>query len=87
MACLVCLAAQQFCTRGHIAPLIRTADLQGYIVLVIEFVEIVALHDLVGELGVGNPCFNPLFDRFLAHHVVDGEVFSNITQEVDKANP
>ena len=86
MASLVSLAAQEFCTCCHITPLVRTTDLQGYAVSFIEDVEVVSLHDLVGEFCIGNPCLNPALDGIFTHHVVDSEVFTDIAQEVDKAD-
>ena len=86
MASLVSLAAQEFCTCCHIAPLVRTTDLQGYTMILIEDIEVISLHDLVGEFCIGNPCLNPALDRILTHHVVDSEVFADIAQEIDKAD-
>ena len=86
MASLVSLAAQEFCTCCHVAPLVRTTDLQGYTVILIEDIEVISLHDLVGEFCIGNPCLNPALDRIFTHHVVDSEVFADIAQEVDKAD-
>ena len=86
MASLVSLAAQEFCTCCHIAPLVRTTDLQGYTMVLIEDIEVISLHDLVGEFCIGNPCLNPALDRIFTHHVVDSEVFADIAQKVDKAD-
>ena len=86
MASLVSLAAQELCTCCHIAPLVRTTDLQGYAVVLIEDIEVISLHDLVGEFCIGNPCLNPALDGIFTHHVVDSKVFADITQEVDKAD-
>ena len=54
--------------------------------LLVKDVEVISLHDLVSELSVRNPCFNPFLYRLLAHHVVDSEVFSDITEEVNEAD-
>ena len=86
MASLVSLAAQEFCTCCHIAPLVRTTDLQGYAMVLIEDIKVISLHDLVGEFCIGNPCLNPALDGIFTHHVVDSEVFTDIAQEVDKAD-
>ena len=86
MTSLVSLSTQQFGTSCHISPLVRTTDLQGNIVVLVQNKEVVALHDLVGKFSVRNPCFNPLFHRFLAHHVVDSKVFSDVAKEVNEAD-
>ena len=86
MTNLVGLAAQELCTSCHIAPLVGTTDLQGHAVVLIEDVEVISLHDLVGEFCIGNPCLNPALDGIFTHHVVDSKVFADITQEVDKAD-
>ena len=86
MASLVSLAAQEFCTCCHVAPLVRTTDLQGYTVILIEDIEVISLHDLVGEFCIGNPCLNPALYGIFTHHVVDSEVFTNIAQKIDKAD-
>ena len=86
MACLVSLTTKQFSTSCHISPLVRTTDLKRYVVVLVKNEEVVPLHDLVSELSVRNSCFDPFFHRLLAHHVVDSEVFSNITEEVNEAD-
>ena len=86
MASLVSLTTKQFSTSCHISPLVRTTDLKSDIVVLVKNEEVVPLHDLVSELSVRNPCFNPFFHRLLTHHVVDSEVFSDITEEVNEAD-
>ena len=54
--------------------------------LLVKDEKVVPLHDLVGKFCVRNPCFNPFFNRLLAHHVVDSEVFSDITEEINEAD-
>ena len=86
MTRLVCFTAHQLSTRCHVPPLIRSTDLKGYIVFLVEDVEVVALHDLIGKLCVRNPCLNPFLHRFLTHHSIDCKVFADIPKEVNKAN-
>ncbi len=54
--------------------------------LLVKDVEVIPLHDLVGKLCVRNPCLDPFFHRLLTHHVVDSEVFSDISEEVNEAD-
>ena len=86
MTSFICLTTHQLSTRCHVSPLVRSTDLKGYIVFLVEDVEVVALHDLVGKLCVRNSCLNPFFNRFFTHHSIDCKVFSDIAKEVNKAN-
>ena len=86
MTSLVSLTTKQFGTSCHISPLVRTTDLQSNIVVLVKDIEVVPLHDLVGKLSVRNPCLDPFLHRFLTHHVVDSEVFSDVTEEVNEAD-
>ena len=86
MTSFICFTTHQLSTSCHVSPLVRSTDLKGYIVFLVEDVEVIALHNLVGKLCVRNPCLNPFFNRFFTHHSIDRKVFSDITKEVNKAN-
>ncbi len=79
-------AADQLRSRGHIAPLVVAAQLQTHAVGTVEVKEIVALEELIGELGEGKAvarrAVEPLLHALLGHHVVDGDVFSHLADEI-----
>ena len=44
-------AANQFSTRGHVTPLVVASKLQTHAIFLILIEEVVALQELIGELG------------------------------------
>ena len=86
MSRFICFTTQELSTCCHVTPLVRTTNLEGYAVLIVEFIEIVTLHDLVGKLSVRDTCFDTFLNRFLTHHVVNREVFTYVTQEINEAD-
>ena len=81
-------AANEFRTCGDVTPLICTTQLELAVLVLVEVVEIVALQELVGELREAQTitCLTveALLYRLLRHHVVDGDVFTNITYESEE---
>ncbi len=73
---------------GDVAPLVGAAHLQAHALLAVEVQEVIALQQLVGELGEGHPftglAAQSLLHRVFRHHVVDGEVLADVADEVEK---
>ncbi len=64
---LLVLATRQIDTRGDVAPLIGTADLQLHLVAVVQLGEIEALQQVIGKLGEGDAgvvAIQALLNRF-----------------------
>ena len=79
-------AASQVGAGDDIAPLVGTADLQHAAVALVEFGEVVALQQAVGELGVGNALVfagQALLYGFLLDHGVDREMLADVAQEFE----
>ena len=74
---------------GDVAPLVGAAHLQAHALLAVEVQEVVALQQLVGELGEGHPftglAAQALLHGVFRHHVVDGEVLADVADEVEEA--
>ena len=81
-------AAHEFGSGGDVAPLVATAHLQHAIVMFVQVVEIVALDELVGELGkrhtVAGFTTQTLLDRVLGHHIIHGNSLAYFTRKVDE---
>ena len=81
-------AADQLRAGGDIAPLVGAAELQVHVAVLVEPEEIVALQQLVGELGEAHAlariAAEALLHRILAHHIVDRDKLSDIAGEVDE---
>ncbi len=73
--------------RDQVAPLVDATGLQGAAVLAVQVQVVHRLQDLVAELGVGDPLLagQPGSHRVLADHLVDPEVLTHVTQEVQRA--
>ena len=84
----VCGAADELGASGDVAPLVGAAELEFAAVVLVEVEEVVALHELVGELGEGHAFTafggQSFFDGVLGHHVVDGDVLAYVADEVDE---
>ena len=78
-------ATDEVDARGEVAPLVGAAGLQGAAVAAVELEVVVALEDLVRELGEGDAGFavEARGDGFLREHPVDREVLADVAEEVD----
>ena len=75
----------QFNTGDDVGPLVVTAHLQGAVVSLVQFVEVVTLHDHVVEFQEGQTSFffHSCFEAVCSQHSVYREVYAYITQEFD----
>ena len=71
-----------------VAPLVGAAHLQLDVVVLAEVPEVVGLEQHVAELGVGDPvlALHAVPDRVLGHHLVDGHVLADVTEEVEHSD-
>ena len=80
--------AHQLDTGGDVTPLIRTSHLHQAVLMLIQIDEIVALEELVGELGEGHTlrelAVETFLDGVLRHHIIDGDEFADIAREINK---
>ena len=81
-------AADELCTGGHVAPLVVAAKLQAHTIVLILIKEVVALEQLIGELSEGQTVAGLAVETFLhavlGHHIVDGDVLSDVAHEVEE---
>ena len=73
---------------SYVAPLVGAADLERASVVVEEMKEIVALQNLVAELGEGKRALaslQALLDALLREHLGNAEVYRYVAQELDRA--
>jgi len=77
------VAANEFGTRGDVAPLVGTAHLQAAAVGFVEALEVVGLQQLVTELGEGETRLQAVFDGVFGEHVAHRQGFTDGTQEVE----
>ncbi len=71
-------------TGRDVPPLVRTANLQGDAMQFIQAGEVIALQQVIGEFGKRDALIvtvKTLLHRFFVDHLVDGEMFADITQE------
>ena len=81
------LAADELRAGGDVAPLVGAAQLDFAVHRLVEVQEVVALHELVGELGERHAvtlAVEALLDRILGHHVVDGDALADVADEVQE---
>ena len=75
-------------TRGNVTPLVVTAQLQLTVLMLVEVEEVVALQQLVGELGerqtVASRTVQALLNAILGHHIVHGDVLTHLTGKVEE---
>ena len=73
----------QFYTGDDVGPLVVAAHLQGAVVSLVQFVEVITLHDHVVEFQEGQTSFffHSCFEAVCSQHSVYGEVYADITQE------
>ena len=83
-----CLTADKFGAGGYVAPLVAASELQLAVFLSVEVKEVVALKELVSELreaqAVACLAVETLLHAVLGHHVVDGDMFSDLAREVEE---
>ena len=79
---LVQLAPDQFTAAEHVAPLIVAAELQIAAIMLEQIVEVIALHDHVVELKEAEPLLHALLIALRAQHIVDGEMGTNLPQQL-----
>ena len=77
---------EQFYAVGDVAPLVSTADLELYVVFVIEHLEVDGLEDLVGEFGEGDPRFQTGCHHFLSQHGIDIEELAVVPEKFEEGN-
>ena len=82
MCILAKLTADQFCTAEHIAPLVVTAELHIAIVLLVQMIEIIGLHDHVIKFQEAESLLHTLLVAFCAEHIVYREACSNIPKKL-----
>ena len=78
----------KFGTSSHVTPLVITTQLQLNTVLLILIEEVVTLQKLIGKLGkaksIASLTIQTLLHTILSHHIVDGNMLTNQTSEVEE---
>ena len=77
------LLADQLRAAEHIRPLVVAAELHVAAVILIELVEIVALHDHVVEFEEGQTALPALLVALKGEHLVDREAGADLAQHID----
>ena len=81
-------AADELCTCRHVTPLVVTAELQAYAIVLIEIEEVVSLEKLISELRerqtVAGSTVEALLHALLSHHIVDRDVLADVAHEVEE---
>ena len=81
-------AADELGAGGDVAPLVGAAQLQDAAAVLPQPVEVVALHELVAELGEGHAfgrvALEALLHGILRHHVVHGDMLADVADEIDE---
>ena len=79
-------AADQLGAGGDVAPLVGTADLEAAAVMVVQPEKIVALQNLVAELGEAHAVLGreALLDAVLGEHLRHAEMFADLAQKGDE---
>ena len=80
------LAADQFGSGDHVAPLVLPAHFELAAVVAVEDVEVVPLEDRVVEFEEGESVFQPGLDRLLRQHPVDAEDAADFAEHFDVAD-
>ena len=81
------LAADQLGTCGDVAPLVRTAQLHLATEGFVQVQEVVALQQLIGELGERHTvalAIEALLNRILGHHIVYGDHLTDVACEIEE---
>ena len=80
--------ADELCSGSDITPLVGAAHLQLAVLMLEEIEEIVALHELVAELCERHAvafAVETFLHRVLRHHVVDGDVLTDVADEMQES--
>jgi len=77
------LTADKLGTAKHVAPLVIAAELHVAAVMLVQVVEVVALHDHVVELKEAQTLLHTLLVALGAEHVVDGEACANLAKQLN----
>ena len=77
-------AADELGAGGNVAPLVGTAHLQLAALGAVEDEEVVALQQLVAELGERDAGLHAFLHAVLGHHVVDGDVLAHVADEIEE---
>ena len=83
MSVLAELLADKLSAAQHICPLVVAAELHVAAVLLVQHVEIVALHDHVVELEEGQTALPALLVALEGQHLVYAEACAYLAQNVD----
>ena len=82
------LATDELCAGGDVAPLVAAAHLQFAVLGLVEVEEVVALQQLIGELGERHAVLEltveAALDAVLRHHVIDGDALADFASEVEE---
>ena len=79
-------AADQLGAGGDVAPLVAAAQLQLHVHVGVQVLEVIALHQLVTELGEGEARLQAVLHGVLGHHVVHGDVLAHVADEAQEAH-
>ena len=73
---------------GDVAPLVTSTDLQFAVLVGVQPPVIECLEQHVGELGVADAVLrlHPALHRVPGHHLIDGHVLTDISEEVEHAD-
>ena len=78
----------EFSTRCDIAPLVGAAHLEFAVLVLVQIYIVVALEQLIGELGEGHTLRELAIEAFLhgvfRHHVVDRDQFAHVAGEIEE---
>ena len=77
--------ADEFGTRGDVAPLVGSSHLEGTPLVLVEIEKVVALKKLIGKLSEGHSLAGfarkPFLHGILGHHIVHRDVLSDVAGE------
>ena len=83
MCILAELAADQFRTAQHIAPLVISPELHVAAIAEVELIEIIALHDHIIKFKETESLLHSLLVAFCPKHIVHGEVGADFPQKLN----
>ena len=81
------LTTDQLGTRSDVAPLVRTTQLHLATERLVQVQEVVALQQLIGELGERHTvalAIEALLNRILGHHIVYGDHLTDVACEIEE---
>src|SRR5690606_17302076 len=77
--------SDEFRASDNVSPLVGAAHLDAAVLVPIEPQKIVSLDELVTEFRKRHARLESLLNGILRHHVVDGDVFANVADEIQEA--